>query len=652
VNPLQKLVILLDVPPFSALFGAVYRLGLRRLLARLARLECVHAVYGSGSFFEGRPVHGLSDVDLVIVVGERFSRLDLEPQEVIRAYGRVRRFFPFLGKWDEKAESLVFLSEAALGFPLPESLRVRAKLGRLHRLLGPADDAFLPRDPVTACETSAEIATLLRLPLTKGPVHASNLRFWQKLFGKLLDLAETSGVVEEARALRARPELAFLDRSERRLFFTRSRPDELYALLLEAAAAILEKLGGATPAVAVEPLGAAGAEGPAITPALARLGRSGVASLRRLPSFLPGWTPRLNYFSATDGVPVVDVGETVWRGLRAALEALHAEGRPGESWLARAGGFLFILTHQEGFTDAVALDPLAHAPAYAAADPARRTRRVPAAVVEEQRGAAEGVFRAFATLYGRNAGHVARLPFPCVYLEDDLVVIRDALWRMRLRLFLDEGVDHAGRAALLARLAELHPEAARFLAALGAFADALEGGASLPRDGGNVFRVLHQFMAQLLAGASPMALDDPDARLGITIGIITRNRASDLGECLESLTRQVRRPDEVLVVDNGSTDGTSGVLEAFAGRLPLAVRFLAQAGIPSARNEVLAHARHEVVAFTDDDCVLEPGWLQAVERGFLRADNIGMVGGWVCHEHAPRPSAIDTYYATFHHNTT
>ena len=44
--------------------------------------------------------------------------------------------------------------------------------------------------------------------------------------------------------------------------------------------------------------------------------------------------------------------------------------------------------------------------------------------------------------------------------------------------------------------------------------------------------------------------------------------------------------------------------------------------------------------------------LEAVERGFLRADNIGMVGGWVCHEHAPSPSAIDTYYATFHHNTT
>ena len=74
-----------------------------------------------------------------------------------------------------------------------------------------------------------------------------------------------------------------------------------------------------------------------------------------------------------------------------------------------------------------------------------------------------------------------------------------------------------------------------------------------------------------------------------------------------------------------------------------------QAGVAVKRGRC---APNTLIAFTDDDCVLEPGWLQAVERGFLRADNVGMVGGWVCHEHARERSAIDTYYATFHHNTT
>ena len=62
---------------------------------------------------------------------------------------------------------------------------------------------------------------------------------------------------------------------------------------------------------------------------------------------------------------------------------------------------------------------------------------------------------------------------------------------------------------------------------------------------------------------------------------------------LESLTRQRRAPDEVLVVDNGSTDQTQSVLEKFRDRLPLRCEFLEGANIPGARNLVLEsrHAR-------------------------------------------------------------
>ena len=87
-------------------------------------------------------------------------------------------------------------------------------------------------------------------------------------------------------------------------------------------------------------------------------------------------------------------------------------------------------------------------------------------------------------------------------------------------------------------------------------------------------------------------------------------------------------------------------------KLPISYYFLPEASIPRARNLVLEKAKNEIIAFTDDDCIVDPGWLDAVERGFLRADNIGMVGGWVKHEPAPQPSMIDTYYSLFHHNTT
>jgi len=133
------------------------------------------------------------------------------------------------------------------------------------------------------------------------------------------------------------------------------------------------------------------------------------------------------------------------------------------------------------------------------------------------------------------------------------------------------------------------------------------------------------------------------------VGVITRNRAGDLANLLDSLTRQRRPPDEVLVVDNGSTDNTQAVLEGFRGRLPIQARFLAEASIPKARNLVIEEAAHDIVSFIDDDCISAPEWLAAVERGFLRAENIGMVGGWVQHEPAARRSSVDNYYQIFHH---
>ena len=165
----------------------------------------------------------------------------------------------------------------------------------------------------------------------------------------------------------------------------------------------------------------------------------------------------------------------------------------------------------------------------------------------------------------------------------------------------------------------------------------------------NIYHCLHQFMSQALTDADTIAVDPPHRHLGITVGVITRNRAGDLAEMLDSLTRQRRAPDEVLVVDNGSTDQTQAVLETFHNRLPLRCKFLERADIPGARNLVLENAEHEIVAFIDDDCISEPEWLAAIEAAFLRADNIGIVGGWITHQPAPRRSAVDSYYRLFHH---
>jgi glycosyltransferase involved in cell wall biosynthesis len=81
-----------------------------------------------------------------------------------------------------------------------------------------------------------------------------------------------------------------------------------------------------------------------------------------------------------------------------------------------------------------------------------------------------------------------------------------------------------------------------------------------------------------------------------------------IGECLNGILAQTRPPDEIVVVDDGSTDGTQDELARFRGE----VRVVSQAnrGHPGAYNRCVEEARGDYVAKCDADDIWEPAKLE------------------------------------------
>jgi GT2 family glycosyltransferase len=102
----------------------------------------------------------------------------------------------------------------------------------------------------------------------------------------------------------------------------------------------------------------------------------------------------------------------------------------------------------------------------------------------------------------------------------------------------------------------------------------------------------------------------------VAVCVSTRNRVDRLRRLLAQLERQTLPADrfEVVVVDDGSADTTWQVLEQQAAAGPLQLRPLRNdesAGPAAGRNRAWRAARAPLVAFTDDDCMPSPTWLQA-----------------------------------------
>jgi GT2 family glycosyltransferase len=130
------------------------------------------------------------------------------------------------------------------------------------------------------------------------------------------------------------------------------------------------------------------------------------------------------------------------------------------------------------------------------------------------------------------------------------------------------------------------------------------------------------------------AVHEPD----FSVVIPTRDRPEPLQRCLAALVAQDFPRDrfEVLVVDDGGRLSPRPVVDAFRAALSLDLLVVSHGGPGRARNRAVDRARGRYLAFTDDDCRPDPGWLRGLEVALARTPD-ALVGGRVANALSDNP---------------
>ncbi len=120
----------------------------------------------------------------------------------------------------------------------------------------------------------------------------------------------------------------------------------------------------------------------------------------------------------------------------------------------------------------------------------------------------------------------------------------------------------------------------------------------------------------------------------VSVICTVKNEEENIKSFLDSLINQSRIPDEIVIVDGGSTDRTIELLNVEVDKHNMIKLFVEEkANIAKGRNIAINIAKHEIIAVTDAGCILDRNWLRNIILPLENDNSIDIVSGW--YEKAP-----------------
>lgn len=129
----------------------------------------------------------------------------------------------------------------------------------------------------------------------------------------------------------------------------------------------------------------------------------------------------------------------------------------------------------------------------------------------------------------------------------------------------------------------------------------------------------------------------------VSIVIPAYNEEKSLGQCLKGIVEQIEQPDEVIVVDNNSTDKTAQIAKQFGAKV---IKEEKQ-GMIFARNRGFNEAKFEILARCDADDIIPPDWIIKIKKNFTDKKIDGLTGPVVLYDVGLSTTLFANIYSVF-----